>query len=159
MMDRFDYDAREVAFILVLMAAVMGGIQGGGMRALALRFRERTLVVAGSSILAVSFLAVPYAPSVALLLVPLVISAAGRAIAQPSLMSLASLAAKPEARGAVMGTFQSSASLARIVGPVAAGWLYDLALPAPFGLAAALLAGVVLVARGLPTRAGPGGGA
>ncbi|MDH3210991.1 MAG: MFS transporter [Myxococcales bacterium] len=159
MMDRFDYDAREVAFILVLMAAVMGGIQGGGMRALADRFRERTLVVAGSSILAVSFLAVPYAPSVALLLVPLVISAAGRAIAQPSLMSLTSLAATPEARGAVMGTFQSSASLARIVGPVAAGWLYDLALPAPFCLAAALLAGVVLVARGLPTRASLGRGA
>jgi DHA1 family tetracycline resistance protein-like MFS transporter len=153
MMDRFDYDARQVAFILVLMAAVMGAIQGGGMRALANRYRERTLVVAGSLILAICFLAVPQAPSVGLLLVPLVLSSVGRAIAQPSLMSLTSLAAAPEARGAVMGTFQSSASLARVAGPVAAGWLYDLSLPAPFWLAGALLVGVALVARGLPTAA------
>jgi len=153
MMDRFDYDARQVAFILVLMAAVMGAIQGGGMRALADRYRERTLVVAGSLILAICFLAVPLAPSVGLLLVPLVLSAVGRAIAQPSLMSLVSLAAGPETRGMVMGTFQSSASLARVAGPVAAGWLYDLSLPAPFWLAGALLAGVALVARGLPTAA------
>ena len=153
MMDRFDYDARQVAFILVLMAAVMGAIQGGGMRALADRYRERTLVVAGSLILAICFLAVPLAPSVGLLLVPLVLSAVGRAIAQPSLMSLVSLAAGPETRGMVMGTFQSSASLARVAGPVAAGWLYDLSLPAPFWLAGGLLAGVALVARGLPTAA------
>ena len=153
MMDRFDYDARQVAFILVLMAAVMGAIQGGGMRALADRYRERSLVMAGSLILAICFLAVPQATSVGLLLVPLVLSAVGRAIAQPSLMSLTSLAAAPETRGAVMGTFQSSASLARVAGPVAAGWLYDLSLPAPFWLAGALLAGVALVARGLPTAA------
>jgi DHA1 family tetracycline resistance protein-like MFS transporter len=152
MMDRFGYDAWHVAFILVLMAAVMGAIQGGGMRALSERFTERALVVAGSLILGASFLAVPYAPTVALLLVPLVAAAAGRAVAQPSMMSLTSLAATPESRGAVMGTFQSSASLARIVGPVAAGWLYDLALPAPFWLAAALLSAVALLGRGLPTR-------
>jgi DHA1 family tetracycline resistance protein-like MFS transporter len=153
MMDRFDYDARQVAFILVLMAAVMGTIQGGGMRALADRYQERSLVVVGSLILAICFLAVPQAPSVGLLLVPLVLSAVGRAIAQPSLMSLTSLAAAPETRGMVMGTFQSSASLARVAGPVAAGWLYDLSLPAPFWLAGALLAGVALVARGLPAPA------
>jgi len=68
-------------------------------------------------------------------------------------MSLISLAGGPETRGAVMGTFQSSASLARVAGPVAAGWLYDLSLPAPFWLAGALLAVVVVVARGLPKRA------
>jgi DHA1 family tetracycline resistance protein-like MFS transporter len=153
MMDRFDYDARQVAFILVLMAAVMGTIQGGGMRALADRYQERSLVVVGSLILAICFLAVPQAPTVGLLLVPLVLSAVGRAIAQPSLMSLTSLAAAPETRGMVMGTFQSSASLARVAGPVAAGWLYDLSLPAPFWLAGALLAGVALVARGLPAPA------
>jgi MFS family permease len=152
MMDRFDYDARQVAFILVLMAAVMGAIQGGGMRALADRYQERSLVMGGSLVLGVCFLAVPLAPSVGLLLVPLVLSAVGRAIAQPSLMSLTSLAGGPETRGAVMGTFQSSASLARVAGPVAAGWLYDLSLPAPFWLAGALLGGVILIARGLPKR-------
>jgi multidrug resistance protein len=35
MMDRFGWDVREVAFVLVGMAVVMGGIQGGGMKSLA----------------------------------------------------------------------------------------------------------------------------
>ncbi len=61
MLNRFGYDARDVAFILVLMAAVMGGIQGGGMRPLVARFGERKLVVAGAVIMAAAFAAIPLA--------------------------------------------------------------------------------------------------
>jgi hypothetical protein len=49
-----------------------------------------------------------------------------------------------------MGTFQSSASLPRVVGPLAAVALYDVCLALPFWLAAALVVGVVAVGRGLP---------
>jgi MFS family permease len=152
MMDRFRYDAREVAFLLVGMAVVMGGIQGGGMKALSARFRERSLVVGGAILLALGFVLTPEAPTVALLLLPLAVAAAGRAVVQPALMSLVSLSAEAGSRGAVMGTFQSSASLARVVGPVVAGWLYDRSLPLPFWLAAALLALVAAIGRGLPGR-------
>jgi MFS family permease len=152
MMDRFGYDARDVAFILVGMAVVMGGIQGGAMRALAGRFEERVLVIGGSGMLAVAFLAIPEAPSVAILLGPLGVAAVGRAVVQPSMLSLVSFAATPAERGIAMGTFQASASLARVVGPLAAGWLYDLAQPAPFLLAGSLLAWVALRARALPKR-------
>ena len=51
-----------------------------------------------------------------------------------------------------MGTFQASASLARVLGPLAAGWLYDREHAAPFVLAGALLVSVALQARGLPAR-------
>jgi hypothetical protein len=54
-----------------------------------------------------------------------------------------------------MGAFQSSASLARVVGPALAGWLYDQAVPAPFWLAAGLALGVALFARALPVRRDP----
>ncbi|MEN8185375.1 MAG: MFS transporter [Myxococcota bacterium] len=155
MMDRFSYDAREVALILVGMAVVMGGIQGGGMKALSERFAERTLVIAGTGLLAGAFLALPASPSVGVLLAPLGVAAVGRAIVQPSLMSLVSVAAEPERRGIAMGTFQSAASLARVVGPVAAGWLYDREDAAPFWLAGGLLLAVALLARALPTRAEP----
>ncbi len=156
MMDRFRYGAREVAFILVGMAAVIGAIQGGGMRHLAARFPERTLIFCGALVMAVCFAALPFAASLPLLLAVLALSAAGRAVMQPSLMSLASMAAPPTQRGAAMGVFQSSASLARVVGPFAAGWLYDRALPAPFLLAAALAFGVSLLTRSLPGRAAAG---
>jgi MFS family permease len=71
-------------------------------------------------------------------------------------MSLASLASASGARGATMGAFQASASLARVIGPVAAGWLYDAAQPAPFVLASALVLAVAAQARSLPAEgAGP----
>jgi len=150
MIDRFAYDAREVAFILVAMAVVMGGVQGGGMKALSARFRERSMIVTGSALLAVALFAVPEAPTVPLLIAVLLGAAFGRAIVHPSLLSLTSKTATPANRGAVMGTFQSSASLARVIGPVAAGALYDVRVALPFWLAAGLLVGVVAVGRGLP---------
>lgn len=153
MMDRFSYDARAVAFVLVGMAIVMGGIQGGGMKSLSARFSERSLVRAGTLMLAVAFVAIPESASVAILLAPLGLAALGRAVVQPSLLSLVSVAADPRRRGAAMGTFQSAGSLARVVGPVAAGWLYDREVAAPFWLASGLLVAVALMARALPRRA------
>lgn len=152
MADRFDFGAREVAFLFLGIAVVMGGIQGGGMRALSARFAERSLAVAGMAILALAFALLVEAPTLALLLVPLTLSAVGRGIAQPPLMSLASLGAAEDRRGIVMGTFQSSASLARVVGPITAGLLYDRSLEAPFLLAAALMVGATVLALGLPRR-------
>ena len=152
MQDRFGYDAREVALLLIAMAVVMGGIQGGGMKSLAARWSERGLATVGSALLAAGFLALPLAPSVALLLVPLGLCAVGRAILQPALMSMVSFGADARARGSVMGTFQASASLARVLGPIAAGWLYDRELAAPFYLAGVLLVAVAAQVRGLPSR-------
>lgn len=157
--DRFGFDAVRFGILLVAMAVVMGGIQGGGMKALSARFRERSLVVVGSVLLAVAFATLPAAPTVAILIVPLVLAAVGRAILQPSLMSMASMAGSASQRGAVMGTFQSAASLARVFGPAAAGILYDTAAAAPFFLAAGLVLFVGVLGRGLPDRSdeGPGG--
>jgi DHA1 family tetracycline resistance protein-like MFS transporter len=154
MLHRFHYDASQVAVLLVAMAVLMGGIQGGGMKGLAARFGERRLVAAGSALLAVGFLALPPVHSVALLVVPLSLCAVGRAVLQPSLMGLVSVAASARERGTVMGAFQASASLARVAGPLAAGLLYDLSAPAPFVLAGVLVGFVALQARSLPEAAG-----
>jgi MFS family permease len=158
MKDRFDYGPREFAFILVAMAVLMGGIQGGGMKALSARFQERSLVVGGCLLLGFAFFVLPGAPSVALLLVPLALAAVGRAVSQPSMMSLTSLVATAETRGAAMGAFQASASLARVIGPLAAGLLYDRAQAAPFWLAGCLALAVALAGRSLPARSGTGTG-
>jgi MFS family permease len=150
--DRFGYDARDVAVLLIAMAVLMGAIQAGGMQRLSARWSERSLATAGSLLLAAGFLAFPLPGSVALLLLPLALCAVGRAVLQPALMSMVSLAAPAAERGSVMGSFQASASLARVLGPIAAGWLYDRQLAAPFWLAGALLLAVVAQVRGLPSR-------
>ena len=89
--------------------------------------------------MAFAFPLIPEMNSIAWLMIPLMISAVGRAIAQPPLMSMVSMRADENARGRVMGVFQSSASLARVVGPIAAGALYDFRAPSPFYLAGACL--------------------
>ena len=154
MIARFDYDILGVAVILFAMAIVMGGVQGGGIRALAARFGERTLLHAGAVLMTLAFVAIPFAPSVAILLVPLVVSAVGRGICQPSMLSLASSFASPTTRGAVMGTFTSRASLARVFGPLLAGFLFDLSMGLPFWLAGVLLVAMLLGSRGFPARVG-----
>lgn len=143
MMDQFGYDALHVAGILVLMGVIMAGIQGGAIRPLAKTFGERRLWIAGTLILAPCLAVVPFIHNVWILLIPLAASSVGRGLVHPSMLSMVSSAAGRDERGLVMGTFQSSASLARVAGPFAAGALYDWRLPSPF-LAAGVLMFVVL---------------
>lgn len=157
MRDRFAWEAHQFAGLLVAMAVVMGGVQGGAMKALSARFSERALVGGGGVLLALAFLAIPSMPTVALLVAPLVAAAVGRGVAQPALLSLASLAAPAGGRGTVMGAFQAAGSLARVVGPLAGGFLYDRGLAGPFVLAGVSMLGVTALARRMPAPvAGPG---
>ena len=153
LMQRFQYAAWQVALLMVAMAAVMATVQGGGMKSLSARFPERKLVWVGALVMAACFVAVPAIHTLAPLLAVLALSAIGRAVIQPSMLSLASISADPSQRGAVMGAFQSAASLARVFGPFAAGWLYDRALATPFWLAGALALALSLLASALPARA------
>lgn len=146
MMDRFHYDAKQVAYLLVLMALIMVLIQGGLIRRLAARFGEKRLLEAGALFLAAAFIAIAFSPTVALLLIPLSIASLGRGISQPSLLSLVSKFAPSQGRGGVMGAFQSSASLARVIGPVTAGTLYDLKIALPFYFAGFVLLVVLMLA-------------
>lgn len=154
--DRFGWNAQQFGLLLVAMAVLMGAIQGGGTRALVARFGERSLVIAGSLLLSLAFLAIPLTHGLPLLVVALIPAVVGRAITQPSLMGLASLEGGAGSQGIVMGTFQSSASLARVAGPLVAG-LYDLNAVAPFHLAGGLLLGVAVLATALPMRPTPAG--
>ena len=125
MKDRFAFDAQQVAWVMVGMALVMVVIQGGAIRALTKRFDEKTLLIGGALLLVPALPGVALAPSVMWLMLPLLLSAIGRAICHPTMMALVAGAADPQQRGAVMGTFQSASSLARVVGPLVAGFLYD----------------------------------
>ena len=155
MSDQFGYGVREVAYILVAMAVVMASIQGGGTRPLVKYLGEKRMLVGGLLLMALAFPAIPAAHSVGLLMIPLALSAVGRAIAQPPMTSMISMRGDASARGELMGVFQSSAALARIFGPLVAGVLYDTWAPSPFFLAGTLFAAGALLSRGL---AGPDAG-
>ena len=149
MMQRYSYDAIHVSYILAMMALIMVGIQGGLIRTLSQRYGEVLLLAAGALMMVVAFASVPLSPTVALLLLPLGLASVGRAIGQPSMMSIVSKKSPPHMRGSVMGTFQASASLGRVVGPVIAGYLFDQSMPLPYYLAGGLMLVVFAMSIGL----------
>lgn len=150
MMDRFHYDAKQVAYLLVLMAGIMVAVQGGLIRRLAPRFGEKNLLIVGAFLLGGSIFSIPFSATVAILLIPLGVASLGRGISQPSLLSIVSKFAPTRIRGGVMGVFQSSASLARVIGPILAGALYDFSLPLPFYFSCFLLLAACLISGTLP---------
>ncbi|MDE0884048.1 MAG: MFS transporter [Myxococcota bacterium] len=155
MSDEFGYSVRQVAYILVAMAVVMAGIQGGGIRSLVNRLGEKRMLVSGLVLMALAFPVIPSVHVVGLLLIPLAVSALGRAIAQPPMTSLISMRGEASGRGELMGFFQSSAALARIFGPLVAGFLYDLSGTFPFYLAGGLFAIGALLSLGLQSTDTP----
>jgi MFS family permease len=114
--------------------------------------------LAGALLLAASVTPVPWMPTVALLLLPLMVSSVGRGIAHPSMLTLVSEGSSAANRGGVMGTFQASASLARVASPLAAGALYDSWYWSPFVLCGALMVvvwGLALTLRSAPPVSAP----
>ena len=126
-MERFGYTAREngrlFAFIGVMAVILQGGLIGRMVK----RFGEVRFVVAGAALFVVGLFLLPYVGpaqgGLAGLLFVLTIFSNGNAMATPTLMSLASKCAGTHDQGTVLGMTQSSASLARIVGPVVGGFL------------------------------------
>lgn len=149
MKDRFAFDAMHVAYILAMMALIMIAIQGGLIRTLSQKYGENLLLVSGSLILSVAFFFVPKSPSVALLLLPLSLASVGRGISQPALMSLVSKKSPHHMRGSVMGTFQASASLGRVIGPALAGVMYDHWQASPYYFAGAMMIAVFAMSLSL----------
>ncbi|MGA0163246.1 MAG: MFS transporter, partial [Bdellovibrionota bacterium] len=74
--------------------------------------------------------------------------ALGYSITNPCLNAMTSKAAGPQDQGAVLGIYQSAGGLARVVGPLIAGYAYDRALFLPFVIAgASLLVSSLIAAR------------
>jgi DHA1 family tetracycline resistance protein-like MFS transporter len=122
---------------LGMMAAVTQGVLLGR---LAQRIGEDHLVVVGAALFALGIGATPHAPPVAPLLVVLGAAAFGQGITSPVLSSLISKASGGSSHGGVLGISQSLGSLARILGPLWGGVMFDYGGPsAPYWTIAALM--------------------
>ncbi len=123
----------------------MAGVQGGLIGPLTRRFGEARLVALGALALGGSLVVFATASHLALVVVSLGFLGFGMGLTHPSLQSLASRGAAPGRQGATMGVYQSAGSLARILGPPMAGFLYDVHGRAVPFLAAATLSLVAFV--------------
>jgi MFS family permease len=136
---------RQLGWIYGYIGVISAVVQGGLTAPLTQRFGPAALLRAGTLLAGVGLAVVPFAGSVLALLVWLTFIGIGTALQNPSYAQLFAAASNPDERGAVLGAYQGSASLGRVIGPFTASGIATLApLSWPF-LVAAVLMGIALV--------------
>ena len=144
------------AWVGVVLALVQGVLVGRVVPLVG----EHRLVPSAILVMVVALAAIASAPSVGLLMAGMGLLAMGMGFNSPSMLSVVSRLADPTDQGSTLGVSQSLASLARIVGPMWGGFVYDrFGHTVPFYTASALMliaCGLsVLVFRGFELRPAP----
>lgn len=151
--DRFGFTARDLGYFFGFMGMIVASIQGGGIGMLTRRFGERRLVLAGAASLVLGFALVPAVDNPRLLYFVAIFIALGQGICYPSLSSLTSRTSGPGEHGSMLGIQASIGSLARIIGPLLAGFVYDaFGNRGPFISSAILSAVAFVIGLGLVRR-------
>ncbi|MBV6423034.1 MAG: Tetracycline resistance protein, class C [Steroidobacteraceae bacterium] len=138
---RFGYGPRTVGLLMFALAIVPVTMQGALVRVLAPRFGEHRLAIAGVAAFVVGMMIAAAAPGIGVALVGLAIAGAGSGAFNPSGSALASKEASSANRGSVLGTYQTSSSLGRVIGPFVSGAVF-----ARFGVGSPLLLGALIAA-------------
>ena len=149
---KYGFGPRTVGLLLFGVALPALLMQGGVVRVLAPRLGERRLAVYGVVVYVAGLVILGCAGALVATVAGLILCGIGLGAYNPSAFALASKQARSQDRGAVMGTYVASASLARIIGPFTSGPSYALLGPsAPFLIGACVTlpaAWLVLGARG-----------
>jgi MFS transporter, DHA1 family, tetracycline resistance protein len=148
---RFGLEERHVGYLFAFLGMISAVVQGGLVRKLVPVLGEARLIRLSCIPFIAGLLTIGFAQGMGFLLAGLVLLALGFGGSLPSMTSLLSRTAPPQLQGSILGVGQSVGSLARIVGPLLAGILFDvrgIAWPYFGGALVALAAfGVALTLR------------
>ena len=125
--DRFHFQQIDLAYFFLFMGVMVAIIQGGLIGKLARAFGERTLVTIGTASYTVGLVLVPGVWRVPLLYLVAFFVSIGTGLCYPSLTSMVTKATPPREHGSMLGIATAVGSLARFVGPIFMGFLYDVA--------------------------------
>jgi predicted MFS family arabinose efflux permease len=151
--DKFQLDAAGLGYVFTFVGIVMALVQGGLVGRLSKKHGELKPALVGAIIFAAALAGLPYMPGLGSEIVLMGAVAFGWGLANPTVNTLVSRAAAADEQGGVLGLNQSAGALARAVGPLIAGALYDQSMYWPYVLAGA----AAVVAAGFLTRLGTSG--
>ena len=147
---QLDWGPEKVGYVFAYLGLLSAIMQGGLTRRLTKRYGEERLLLCGLVLLAIGLVVVPFSRDLALLGGAFAVLAVGLGLTQPALNSLISRRAGGGEQGEVLGVTQSIGSLARVIGPPLAGYLFaDLGHSSPFLWGAMLVALAFLLALNL----------
>ena len=143
---RFEFGATTIGYLFAWVGAVLALVQGVVVGRVVPRIGEHRLVPAAILTMALALAGLAVAPNVPAMLAAIGLMAVGMGFNSPSMLSVVSRLADPADQGSTLGASQSLAGLARIVGPLWGGFVFDrFGHTVPFYTASALM----LVACGL----------
>jgi MFS family permease len=125
--DRFNFTQLDLSWFFLFRGVIVAGIQGGLIGKLSKRFGEKALIAAGAASFTIGLAFVPLVWRVPLLYVVAFFIAVGQGLTYPSLTSLLTKASPSSEHGSMLGLASGIGSLARFIGPIWCGFLYDLA--------------------------------
>ncbi|MFT3904712.1 MAG: MFS transporter [Steroidobacteraceae bacterium] len=123
-MKRFSVGPAMIGYSMFMLAIVAVLMQGVLVRRLAPRYGEHRLALLAIVSYAAGLLVVAFSPALPGVIVGLMLVGLGAGAFNPSGSTLASREAGVSNRGAVMGAYQSSTALARVIGPLTSGPVY-----------------------------------
>lgn len=137
---RFGYGATTIGYLFAWVGIVLAVVQGVLVGRVVPLVGEHRLVPAAILLMAIALLGHGLAPTVPALMAAMGLLAVGMGFNSPSMLSVVSRLADPADQGGTLGVSQSLASLARIVGPLWAGFVFDrFGHAVPFYTSAALM--------------------
>jgi DHA1 family tetracycline resistance protein-like MFS transporter len=137
---RFGFDTVTIGFLFAGVGVILAIVQGLLVGRVVKRLGEHRLVPAAIALLTIGLALVSVAQSVPALAVGCAIIAVGMGFQSPSMLSVISQLSDPADQGSMLGVSQSLGSLARIVGPLWGGFVFD-----RFGHAAPFLSAAVVM--------------
>ncbi len=161
MQDRFGWGVRQSSYGFAYVGICIAFTQGYLVRKYLPSHGERRMLIAGFLFFICGMFLIGLSPWIWLLAVAMTALALGNGFINPAVSGSISLLAPAHEQGEVLGVNQSIAALARIIGPLMGGYMYDhVSRSSPFYAAALMAAaGLVIVWRaraGLP-QVGRGG--
>lgn len=121
----FGFKTMDLGFLFMFMGIIVAIIQGGVIGRLTRRFGERKTALVGAASLTLGLLAVPSISAVTWLYAAAAFIAFGQGLTYPSLTSVVTRVSPQQELGGMLGIQSSLGSLARVLGPLYAGALYD----------------------------------
>jgi MFS family permease len=149
----FGFGPRAISGLFTWVGVLLVVVQGGLLGRLVKRFGDRRLIVAGIGLMALGLVLLPLPSRAAWLLATTALLAVGSGVHNPSLLALLSRLAGPGAQGETIGVSRSCGALARVAGPLAGTWMFEIAGARwPFWGAGGLMLVALLIARDLMRR-------
>lgn len=141
---RYEYTTQQVGLILMVVGLISAVMQGGMTGPLTHRFGEIAIVRVALLSSAIGFLVMTRPTTLPLVLLSVAYFVTSNAMLNPSVNSLISKRASG-GQGMAMGLANSFLSLGRVVGPLWAGFIFDINLNLPYLTGALImLAGFVI---------------